>query len=341
METRVLGKDLMVSAVGLGCMGFSHAYGAPTDEKETIRLLRRAFDLGYTFFDTAEVYGTPDDPHINEALVGKALAPVRNQVVITTKFGLRFDRESGKVPLPLIPDSRPETIRRSVEGSLRRLGTDHIDLYFQHRIDPAVEPEEVAGVMADLMKEGKITHWGISEANEDYLRRANAVCPVTAVQNRYSMMARKYESLFPVLEELGVGLVAFSPMANGFLTGRYGKGQHFNPATDYRAAMPQFTDEAVDQNAALLKLLNDMAVEKHATPAQISLAWMLCKRPWIVPIPGTRKEDRMTENAGAARIKLSSDEVDALDRALDSMKMSAVFGGTTVSLHEAEKDSDK
>ena len=341
METRVLGKDLMVSAVGLGCMGFSHAYGAPTDEKETIRLLRRAFDLGYTFFDTAEVYGTPDDPHINEALVGKALAPVRDQVVITTKFGLRFDRESGKVPLPLIPDSRPETIRRSVEGSLRRLGTDHIDLYFQHRIDPAVEPEEVAGVMADLMKEGKITHWGISEANEDYLRRANAVCPVAAVQNRYSMMARKYESLFPVLEELGVGLVAFSPMANGFLTGRYGKGQHFNPATDYRAAMPQFTDEAVDQNAALLKLLNDMAVEKHATPAQISLAWMLCKRPWIVPIPGTRKEDRMTENAGAARIKLSSDEVDALDRALDSMKMSAVFGGTTVSLHEAEKDSDK
>lgn len=341
METRVLGKDLMVSAVGLGCMGFSHAYGAPTDEKETIRLLRRAFDLGNTFFDTAEVYGTPDDPHINEALVGKALAPVRDQVVITTKFGLRFDRESGKVPLPLIPDSRPETIRRSVEGSLRRLGTDHIDLYFQHRIDPAVEPEEVAGVMADLMKEGKITHWGISEANEDYLRRANAVCPVTAVQNRYSMMARKHESLFPVLEELGVGLVAFSPMANGFLTGRYGKGQHFNPATDYRAAMPQFTDEAVDQNAALLKLLNDMAVEKHATPAQISLAWMLCKRPWIVPIPGTRKEDRMTENAGAARIKLSSDEVDALDRALDSMKMSAVFGGTTVSLHEAEKDSDK
>ena len=341
MESRVLGKDLMVSAVGLGCMGFSHAYGAPTDEEETIRLLRRAFDLGYTFFDTAEVYGTPDDPHINEALVGKALAPVRDQVVITTKFGLRFDRESGKVPLPLIPDSRPETIRRSVEGSLRRLGTDHIDLYFQHRIDPAVEPEEVAGVMADLMKEGKITHWGISEANEDYLRRANAVCPVTAVQNRYSMMARKYESLFPVLEELGVGLVAFSPMANGFLTGRYGKGQHFNPATDYRAAMPQFTDEAVDQNAALLKLLNDIAVEKHATPAQISLAWMLCKRPWIVPIPGTRKEDRMTENAGAARIKLSSDEVDALDRALDSMKMSAVFGGTTVSLHEAEKDSDK
>lgn len=339
METRVLGKDLTFSAIGLGCMGFSHAYGAPTDEKETIRLLRRAFDLGYTFFDTAEVYGTPDDPHINEALVGKALAPVRDQVVIATKFGLRFDRESGKVPLPLIPDSRPETIRRSVEGSLRRLGTDHIDLYFQHRIDPAVEPEEVAGVMADLMKEGKITHWGISEANEDYLRRANAVCPVAAVQNRYSMMARKYESLFPVLEELGVGLVAFSPMANGFLTGRYGKGQHFDPATDYRAAMPQFTDEAVDQNAALLKLLNDMAVEKHATPAQISLAWMLCKRSWIVPIPGTRTEERMAENAGAAMIKLSSAEVDALDKALDAMEMSAVFGGTPVSHHVAGRYS--
>ena len=227
MKARVLGKDLRVSAIGLGCMGFSHAYGAPTGEKDTIRLLRRAFDLGYTFFDTAEVYGTPDDPHVNEVLVGKALAPVREQVVIATKFGLRFDFESGKVPVPLIPDSRPETIRRSVEGSLKRLGTDHIDLYFQHRIDPAVEPEEVALVMEDLIREGKITHWGISEANEDYLRRANAVCPVTAVENRYSMMARHYEGLFSVLEELSVGLVAFSPMANGFLTGKYGKGQTF------------------------------------------------------------------------------------------------------------------
>lgn len=328
METRILGKDLTVSAVGLGCMGFSHAYGAPTDEKETIRLLRRAFDLGYTFFDTAEVYGTPENPHINEALVGKALAPVREQVVIATKFGLQFDFDSGKVPIPLIPDSHPETIRRSVEGSLRRLGMDHIDIYFQHRIDPAVEPEEVAGVMADLIKEGKITHWGISEANEEYLRRAHAVCPVTAVENRYSMMARQYEGLFPVLEELGVGLVAFSPMANGFLTGQYGKGQKFDPATDYRAAMPQFTDEAVDQNTALLKLLHGMAAKKNATPAQISMAWMLCKKPWIVPIPGTRKEERMLENAGAAAAKLSSGEVQALDAALKDMKMSPVFGGT-------------
>ena len=312
-------------------MGFSHAYGAPTSEKEAIRLLRRAFDLGYTFFDTAEVYGTADDPHVNEELVGKALADVKQQVVIATKFGLRFDRDSGKVPLPLVPDSRPETIRRSVEGSLKRLGVDHIDLYFQHRMDPTVEPEEVAGVMADLIKEGKITHWGISEATEDYLRRANGVCPVTAVQNRYSMMARHYESLFPVLEELEIGFVAFSPMANGFLTGKYGKGQQFDPQTDYRAFMPQFTDEAVSENAALLKLLYDMAAEKKATPAQISLAWMLCKKNWIVPIPGTRKEERMAENAGAAGIVLSGDEVNALNEALDHMKMSAVFGGTAFS----------
>lgn len=331
METRILGKDLTVSAVGLGCMGFSHAYGAPTSEKEAIRLLRRAFDLGYTFFDTAEVYGTADDPHVNEELVGKALADVKQQVVIATKFGLRFDRDSGKVPLPLVPDSRPETIRRSVEGSLKRLGVDHIDLYFQHRMDPTVKPEEVAGVMADLIKEGKITHWGISEATEDYLRRANGVCPVTAVQNRYSMMARHYESLFPVLEELEIGFVAFSPMANGFLTGKYGKGQQFDPQTDYRAFMPQFTDEAVSENAALLKLLHDMATEKKATPAQISLAWMLCKKNWIVPIPGTRKEERMAENAGAAGIVLSGDEVNALNEALDHMKMSAVFGGTAFS----------
>lgn len=328
MQTRILGKDLKVSAVGLGCMGFSHAYGAPTEEKEAVRLLRKAFDLGYTFFDTAEVYGTADDPHINEVLVGKALEPVKNQAVIATKFGLRFDFESGRVPLPLIPDSRPETIRSSVEGSLRRLGTDHIDLYFQHRIDPHVEPEAVAQVMADLIREGKITHWGISEADESYLRRAHAVCPVTAVQNRYSMMARHHEPLFPTLEELGIGLVAFSPMANGFLTGKYGKGTYFDPKTDYRAGMPQFSDGAAHQNADLLALLHRMAKEKCATPAQISLAWMLCKKPWIVPIPGTRQEDRMEENAGAAKIVLTLAEVEDLDRALDRMPMSAVFGGT-------------
>ena len=325
---RVLGKDLKVSPVGLGCMGFSHAYGLPMEEGETVSLIRKAFEMGYTFFDTAEVYGTAEDPHANERLVGKALAPVRDQVVIASKFGLRFDMESGKVPYPLIPDSRPEVIRRSVESSLKRLGTDHIDLYFQHRMDPAVEPEEVAGVMSDLIRQGKITHWGISEVNEQYLRRAHRVCPVTAVQNRYSMMARQYESLFPVLEELGIGLVAFSPMANGFLSGRYGKEMQFDGRYDYRAAMPQFTDQAAEQNRSLLQLLDSLAQEKNATPAQISLAWMLCKKPWIVPIPGTRKEERMEENMGSARAALSPEEVQALDQALDSMEMSEVFGGT-------------
>ncbi len=202
MKMRILGEDLKVSAVGFGCMGLSHAYGRPVEEKEAVSLLREAEEMGYTFFDTAEVYGTSDDPHVNEELVGKALKPVRSKVVIATKFGLSFDKESGKFPYPIIPDSRPETIRKSVEGSLRRLDTDHIDLYFQHRTDPNVSPEEVAGVMADLIKEGKITHWGISETDEEYLRRADAVCPVTAVENRYSMMARHYEKLFPVLEEL-------------------------------------------------------------------------------------------------------------------------------------------
>lgn len=336
MQNRTLGTDLSVSAVGLGCMGFSHGYGLPTEAGETETLLRRAVDLGYTFFDTAEVYGTQTAPHANETLVGQALAPVRDQVVLSTKFGLTFDFASGKTPLPIVPDSRPETIRRSVEGSLRRLGTDHIDLYFQHRIDPAVAPEEVAEGMADLIREGKITHWGISEANEDYLRRAHKVCPVTAVQNRYSMLARQYESLFPTLEELGIGFVAFSPMANGFLTGQYGKGAAFDPRYDYRASMPQFTDQAVDQNQALLTLLTTLAQEKGATPAQISLAWMLGKKPWIVPSPGTRKEARMAENAGAAQVALTPQEVAALDQALDAMSMSPVFGGTDLSAHAKE-----
>ncbi|MGI6117243.1 MAG: aldo/keto reductase [Bilifractor sp.] len=327
---RILGKDLAVSPLGLGCMGFSHGYGVATDEKEAERQIRSAFDMGYTFFDTAEIYGTPEDPHHNEKLLGRALADVRDQVVISTKFGLSFDLESGKVPYPLIPDAGAETIRKSVEGSLKRLNTDHIDLYFQHRIDPNVEPEEVAGVMAELIREGKITHWGISEANEEYLRRANAVCPVTAVQNRYSMMARKYESLFPVLEELGIGFVAFSPMANGFLTGKYGKESHFDGKVDYRAAMPQFTDQAIDQNQKLLKLLQSIASDKNATPAQISLAWMLNKRPWIVPIPGSRKAERMKENFASSEIYLTEEEVVRIDQELDESGMSAVFGGSAV-----------
>ena len=330
MNTRTLGADLTVSAVGLGCMGFSHAYGAPTEKNEAIRSIRAAYDLGYTMFDTAETYGTAADPHENEKLVGEALADVRNSVQIVTKFGIRFDETSTAVNKPLIPDSRPETIRASVEGSLRRLGTDHIDLYFQHRVDPSVEPEAVAQVMADLIREGKITHWGISEATEDYLRRAHRVCLVTAVQNRYSMMARQHEALFPVLEELNVGFVAFSPMANGLLTARYGKDDKFDPKLDYRSAMPQFTPEAAEENRALLGLLRDLAEQKGATPAQISLAWMLCKKPYIVPIPGSRKVERMRENAGAADVTLSAAEVAQIDHILETIPMSAVFGGTKV-----------
>ncbi|MGN0445765.1 MAG: aldo/keto reductase [Acutalibacteraceae bacterium] len=337
MEKRILGKDLAVSPVGLGCMGFSHGYGAATEEKEAETRIREAFDMGYTFFDTAEVYGTSEDPHHNEKLVGQALHDVRDKVVITTKFGLSFDLQSDKRPYPLIPDARPETIRKSVEGSLERLGTDHIDLYFQHRIDPDVAPEEVAGVMADLIREGKITHWGISETTEDYLRRANAVCPVTAVENRYSMMARHHEALFSVLEELGIGMVAFSPMANGLLTGAYGKGMRFDRATDYRAAMPQFTDEAAEQNQALLELLHRIADEKNATPAQISLAWMLNKKPWIVPIPGSRRPERMRENFGAAAVALTAEEVRKLDAALDRVGMSDVFGGSAVKARKEEE----
>lgn len=330
MTNRVLGADLTVSAVGLGCMGFSHAYGAPTQRSEAVRAIRAAFDLGYTMFDTAETYGTAADPHENEKLVGEALKDIRDQVQIVTKFGIRFDETSSAVNKPLIPDARPETIRASVEGSLQRLQTDHIDLYFQHRMDPSVEPEAVAQVMADLIQEGKITHWGISEVTEDYLRRAHEVCPVTAVQNRYSMMARQHEALFPVLEELNVGFVAFSPMANGLLTACYGKDDKFDPKLDYRSAMPQFTPEAAEENRELLGLLRDLAEQKGATPAQISLAWMLCKKPYIVPIPGSRKVERMRENAGAAEVILSPAEVETLDKTLDTIPMSAVFGGTKV-----------
>ena len=329
MEQRILGSDLKVSALGLGCMGFSHAYGAPTERKEAMRTLMQAADIGYTFFDTAEVYGTPEDPHHNEELVGAALKG-RTDVVIATKFGIRFDMDSPEVNKPLVPDSRPETIRKSVEDSLRRLKRDHIDLYYQHRGDPIVPVEDVAGVMADLIREGKITHWGLSEADRDTIRRAHAVCPVTAIQNRYSMMARWHECLFPVLEELGIGFVAFSPMANGLLTGAYGKDSKFDGKTDYRSAMPQFTAGAMEQNRELLTLLRRLAEEKNATPAQISLAWMLNKKPYIVPIPGTRKPERMRENAGAADISLTEAEVQALDAALDGMELSDVFGGSQV-----------
>ncbi len=299
-------------------------------KNEAVRLIRLAVETGYTFFDTAEIYGTQDNPYDNERIVGEALAPYRNKVRIATKFGVRFDMSRNTIPYPIIPDSRPERIRESAEGSLKRLRTDYIDLYFQHRIDPGIPAEEVAGVMQDLIREGKVLHWGISEADEEYLRRANAVCPVTAVENRYSMMARHYETLFPVLEELGVGFVAFSPMANGLLSGRYGKNDTFDKQYDYRSSMPQFTAEAFEENSKLLALLRETAEKKGATSGQIALAWMLCKKPWIVPIPGTRRDERLKENAEAAEVTLSAAEVRALDGILDHIPMSAVFGGSAV-----------
>ena len=330
MKTRILGKDLHVSAVGLGCMGMTHAYGAPADKREMTELIAQAVDQGCTFFDTAETYGTREHPHDNEELIGAALKPFRNRVVIATKFGIRFDWSSDAVNLPVVPDSRLETIRSSVDGSLKRLQADHIDLYYQHRLDPKVPIEEVAGVMAELIQEGKITHWGLSEAKEDTIRRAHAVCPVTAIQNRYSMMARWYEPLFPVLEELGIGYVAFSPMANGLLSGKYGKDTVFGGHEDYRSVMPQYQPENLERNRELLELLQKTAAEKNATPAQISMAWMLCKKPYIVPIPGTRKPERLTENLGAADVELSAAEVAALDAALDRIPMSQVYGGAPV-----------
>ena len=330
METRTLGNDLQVSAVGLGCMGMSHAYGPAADKEEMSRLLAQAVEMGYTFFDTAEVYGTPENPHDNEELLGNALKPFRNRIVLASKCGLRFDETASEVNKPLIPDGRPETIKASAEGSLRRLKTDHLDLYYIHRVDPKVPIEETAGAMKELIAEGKITHWGISEANEETLRRACRVCPVTAVQNRYSMMYRDYEALFPVLEELHVGFVAFSPLANGFLTAKYDKNSHFEAGTDYRGAMPQFSPEGMDKNEELIRRLCEIAAQKNASPAQISLAWMLAKKPWIVPIPGTRKFERLSENAKAADVKLTKQEVEELDRMLDTVPMSQVFGGSRI-----------
>ena len=335
MNYRTLGRGgLRVSAVGLGCMGMSHAYGAPADKQEMTELLADAVDMGYTFFDTAESYGTVSNPHDNEELLGNALKPFRDRIVIATKFGISFEHLEAPGPHAVITDSRPEVIRRSVDASLRRLRTDHIDLYYQHRTDPKVEPEIVASVMADLIKAGKILHWGISEPSEEYLRRAHSVCPVAAIQDRYSMMVRWNEALFPTLEELGVGFVAFSPLANGLLTRCYTGNDRFDVATDYRASMPQFQKESFGQNKALFSLVDDLAEQKHATPAQISLAWMMCKRPWIVPIPGTRKLCRLKENIGAADIQLSAKEVEHIDSALDAMRMSDVFSGSLVKSKE-------
>lgn len=322
MEKRKIGS-LDVSAIGLGCMGITHASGAPMTVAEGVRVLQQALDYGYTLFDTAECYtgiNADGSTAYNEEVVGEALHSFRDKVVIATKCGVQHGKNC------LIVDSRPETIRKSVEGSLKRLRTDYIDLYYQHRIDPQISPEEVAGTMAELIQEGKIRYWGISEVNEEYLRRAHAVCPVTAVQNRYSMMARWHEELFPVVEELGITYVAFSPMANGFLSGRYNRDSVFEKGTDYRSNMPQYTEEGFEKSRELLALLHDLAEEKGATPAQISLAWMLCKKQFIIPIPGSRKPERLKENIGAAGIFLTEQEIAEVDERLSHMEL-PVFGG--------------
>lgn len=328
MDKRILGKDLEVSAIGLGCMGMSHAYGAASTQREAQNLIEKAIDLGCTFFDTAEVYGTSDDPHHNEKLLGEVLKPYRNRIVLASKCGIRFDETATSVNKPLIPDGRPETVKTSIDGSLKRLKTDHLDLYYIHRIDRSVPIEETAGAMKELVEAGKITHWGISEADEETIRRAHTVCPITAIQNRYSMMYRDYEKLFDVLEELNIGFVAFSPLANGLLTAQYSSHAEFEKLGDYRSAMPQFTEQGLKENEEFMLWIKQLAEEKGATPAQISLAWMSAKKPYIVPIPGTRKINRLEENMRASEILLSSEEIHRIDEMLDKIPMSQVFGGS-------------
>ena len=311
-------------------MGMSHAYGTVSTRKEAEALIAEAIECGCTFFDTAEIYGTTEDPHHNEKLLGEVLKPYRDKIVLASKCGIRFDETATTVNKPLIPDGRPETIRASIDGSLQRLKTDHLDLYYIHRIDPTVPIEETAGAMKELMEQGKITHWGLSEADEDIIRRAHKVCPITAIQNRYSMMYRNYERLFPVLEELNIGFVAFSPLANGLLTAQYNSHAEFEKPGDYRSAMPQFSEEGLRENEKFMIWIRLLAEEKHATPAQISLAWMSAKKPYIVPIPGTRKVKRLEENMKASEIVLTTEEVRKIDEMLDEMPMSAVFGGSKI-----------
>lgn len=330
MNKRILGKDLEVSSIGFGCMGMSHAYGTVSTRKEAEALIAEAIECGCTFFDTAEIYGTTEDPHHNEKLLGEVLKPYRDKIVLASKCGIRFDETATTVNKPLIPDGRPETIRASIDGSLQRLKTDHLDLYYIHRIDPTVPIEETAGAMKELMEQGKITHWGLSETDEDIIRRAHKVCPITAIQNRYSMMYRNYERLFPVLEELNIGFVAFSPLANGLLTAQYNSHAEFEKPGDYRSAMPQFSEEGLRENEKFMIWIRLLAEEKHATPAQISLAWMSAKKPYIVPIPGTRKVKRLEENMKASEIVLTTEEVRKIDEMLDEMPMSAVFGGSKI-----------
>lgn len=313
MKMRKLGRSgLEVSSIGLGCMGMSYGYGQAPDPKEMISLIHNAVDRGITLFDTAEIYG----PYINEELVGNALEPFRDRVKIATKFGIKHD-ENGKQ----IQDSRPETIRNSVEGSLKRLKVDSIDLLYQHRVDPQVPIEEVAETVKDLVKEGKVKYWGLSEAGTKTIRRAHKILPLTAVQSEYSMWWREpEEELIPTLEELGIGLVPFSPLGRGFLTGKMNKDTRFEKS-DFRNIVPRFTPENLDKNQVIVDLVKRIAKERNATPAQIALAWLLAQKPWIVPIPGTRKLGRLEENIGALDLELSTEEVAEINERLSTIKV--------------------
>ncbi len=310
MQTRKLGNSgLDVSAIGLGCMGMSFAYGPPGEKREMISLLRTAVERGVTFFDTAEVYG----PFTNEELVGEALAPVREQVVIATKFGfqLKPDRSPGWLGL----NSRPEHIKEVADASLKRLKIDAIDLFYQHRVDPDVPIEDVAGAVKDLIWEGKVKHFGLSEAGVHTIRRAHAVQPVAALQNEYSLWWRRPEAdVLPTLEELGIGLVAYSPLGKGFLTGKIDDATTFD-SSDFRNTLPRFTPEARKANQAMVDLLGRIAEPKRATPAQVALAWLLAQKPWIVPIPGTTKLHRLDENLGAANFELTADDLREIEDA--------------------------
>src|ERR1700723_2255329 len=309
MEKRKLGKGkLEVSALGLGCMGMSFSYGPPKDKQEMITLIRTAVQRGITFFDTAEVYG----PFTNEELVGEALAPVREQVVIATKFGFKFDPVTNK---QAGLDSRPQHIKEVAEASLKRLKTDVIDLFYQHRVDPNVPIEDVAGAVKDLIQQGKVKHFGLSEAGVQTIRRAHSVQPVAALQSEYSLWSREPEAeVIPTLEELGIGFVPFSPLGRGFLTGKITEDTKFD-STDFRTVVPRFTPENRKANKALVDLLGRIAEQKKATPAQIALAWLLAQKPWIVPIPGTTKLSRLDENNGSLAIKFTSDDLREIDRA--------------------------
>jgi len=313
MQKRKLGKsNLEVSAIGLGCMGMSVMYGPPKDKQEMISVIRSAVELGVTFFDTAEVYG----PFTNEELVGEALAPVREQVVIATKFGFKLDSETGK---QAGLDSRPEHIKQVAEASLKRLRTNIIDLFYQHRVDPDVPIEDVAGAVKDLIQEGKVKHFGLSEAGVQTIRRAHAVQRVTALQSEYSLWWREPEAeIIPTLEELGIGFVPFSPLGRGFLTGKIDENTTFD-STDFRNTVPRFSSEARKANRALVDLLEAIAQRKKATPAQIALAWVLARKPWIVPIPGTTKLRRLQENLAAATIEFSEEDIREIESAISEI----------------------